>query len=241
MTPPLTDVCCARFPASFVAALAELRCRADIDVIRDGDSLWLRWNGDDEILRHVLPLPGVELFVRRGDAWVRFGERLPCDGPPDNADVLRLDRVIAPAPLSPTPAPVNLLEPTRLLLVRDAHARPASALRCSLGVLATWADSATTMQIESLQAARCGERVLLLGKRLPPLADAERFWGSRVLVPLGWRPEPALPESALVEALGLLGEDIALLGESGTEVLSRNDLQPLTRAGVRLAAAERVT
>lgn len=100
------------------------------------------------------------------------------------------------------------------------------------------ADTATAAQIESVCGAHCAGRILLLGDRLPPLPDAERFWGSRVLVPLGCRPEPALPESALVEALGLQVGEIAVHDGTRIDVLPGDALQPLTRAGIRLAGAE---
>jgi hypothetical protein len=63
----LGDVSCARFPIAAAAALADLRCRSDIDVLPDGEYLWLRWAGDEEVLHRVLPLSEVELFVERAD------------------------------------------------------------------------------------------------------------------------------------------------------------------------------
>jgi hypothetical protein len=98
--------------------------------------------------------------------------------------------------------------------------------------------------------------MLLLGKRLPLLPGGERFWGERVLLPLGWRAEPELPESAIYAALGI--EDDAILlaaGRSGFQpdsvsqvenltyepdiaIVPREVLQPLSRARVRLALRE---
>jgi hypothetical protein len=80
--------------------------------------------------------------------------------------------------------------------------------------------------------------VLLLGNHLPPLPGAERFWGARVLIPLGYRPEPALLESALLEVLHLMADELAVWTLDGAEVLPRSALQPLTRSAVRLALAE---
>jgi hypothetical protein len=127
----------------------------------------------------------------------------------------------------------------RLQLVRAGHMHRASALRCSLPVLNRWADGATRASIECLHAARCGERELLRGARLPSLPKSVRYWGRRVLMPLGFRPEPDLPESALIEALGLASGEIAVLDPTGVEAIPEDAFQPLTRAGVRLAAAER--
>ena len=93
-------------------------------------------------------------------------------------------------------------------------------------------------RLASLRAARCQDRVLLLGPRLPLLPRSERFWGDGLLVPLGYRPEPDLPQTALREALGSRAEEILVLRQDRVEGVPRAALQPLTRAGVRLACAE---
>jgi hypothetical protein len=98
-----------------------------------------------------------------------------------------------------------------------------------------WADLATTAELAHLTGAICGERVLVLGTPLPPLPVGVRYWGRSVLTPLGFAPEPTLPEGLLREALALRGDEIALLHCDGVEVLSRGMLAPLTRAGIRLA------
>jgi hypothetical protein len=86
-----------------------------------------------------------------------------------------------------------------------------------------------------LLAARAGGEVLLVGERLPPVPGT-RYWGRDVLAPLGWRPEPALGEAVLREALGLGEDELALLVEGGFEVVPRAALAPLTRGGSRRAA-----
>src|SRR5262249_9797231 len=93
----------------------------------------------------------------------------------------------------------------------------------------------SAVRLAALRAACCQGRVLLRGERLPLLAGGERFWGERVLVPLGCRPEPELPESALREALALGDDELLLLGEGPPEVVPEAALQPLTRARLRLA------
>jgi hypothetical protein len=77
--------------------------------------------------------------------------------------------------------------------------------------------------------------VLLLGPKVPLLPRGERLWGERLLVPLGLRPEPALPEIDLLTALDVGREELAVLQAEGVEVLPAAALQPLTRAGIRLA------
>jgi hypothetical protein len=79
---------------------------------------------------------------------------------------------------------------------------------------------------------------LLVGNRLPLLSESERFWGRRVLVPLGFRPEPALGQGALCEVLHLDSEELAILRSESMEILPGSVLEPLSRAAVRLASRE---
>ena len=118
-------------------------------------------------------------------------------------------------------------------LVRDDCPRRTTTLRVSLAALAAWADSAPSDDIEAVEAAICGDVVLLRGS-LPALVG-ERFWGRRLLVAAGWRPEPDLAEGILVAALAL-GEDCGVFTPEGVEVVPAEAFGPLTRAGVRLAA-----
>lgn len=234
MSQLLDDVCCARFPLAALAALAGVRCARGVMVLPDGGHVWLRWPaGDEAVLRAVLPIAGLEMYVRREGSWYRLGCRLPVSGPPGEGRPL--DQVLLPAPVRPLAVPSDVLRPMALRLVRDGQARPATALACSLAVLRCWADQATTWQLAAVRGARHGDRVLLLGQPLPPLPTQDCYWGRRVLVPLGFRPEPALPESALAAAIGLEDNEMALVGEAQVEVLGLDLFRPLTRAGVRLA------
>jgi hypothetical protein len=138
------------------------------------------------------------------------------------------------------PVPAGDVSPDRLTLTLapDARPRPASALTCSPGELARWADGTPAARLAALEAAWRKGFVLVLGARLPPLASARRYWGETVLVPLGYRPEPDLPPGALRDALGVTAEELLLLDESSAEAVPRSAFRPLTRARVRLAARE---
>jgi hypothetical protein len=235
----LNDVSCARIPAAALAALGSARCARKIEVLPDGDHFWLRWDeADDRLLRLVLPLPGIELFVRRDTHWSRFGQRLPCPGPPENVQPQRLDQVLFPERVEPAPPGSAGLQPCRLHLVADDRPRPTTAARCALAALLYWADTATTAQLHAVRASRVGDEALLLGDHLPLLPGSVRFWGGRVLVPLGMRPEPALPESSLIEVLGLSDGEIAVLADDSVQVFAADVFGPLTRSGIRRAAQE---
>jgi hypothetical protein len=236
MATPLDNVCCASLPRDALAVLADLRCQPEVRVAWAGDRAWLYWAaGDEAVLRRLLPVPGVKLYERRGELWFRPGQALPVFDLPEDLSTQSLERALTPAPFhAELPGRLEVL-PIRLRLVREQSVRPAAALRCRLAELVAWAETATSRQLAGLRAARAGSEVLVVGTRLPPIPGAERFWGQRVLIPLGHRVEPALPESALYEALGVDGEAIVLFRETDVEIVAESALQPLSRAGARLA------
>jgi hypothetical protein len=140
-----------------------------------------------------------------------------------------------PRPVEPEAPGLIEPRPTSLGLSRDDRVRPASALFCDLDDLGRWADVATTAQIESLSAAVCGDRVLLRGRMLPTIAPDDRFWGRSMLAPLGFRPDPDLPERAIRVALRVSEDDLLIVGHDGCDIIPRDALRPLTRSSVRLA------
>ena len=75
---------------------------------------------------------------------------------------------------------------------------------------------------------------MLLGGRLPAV-PGERFWGDRVLVPAGFRPEPDLPPYVLRSACDVAENELLLLDLAGAAAIRDDAFEPLTRAGVRLA------
>jgi hypothetical protein len=236
MATPLDNACCASLPRDALAALGRLRCRPNLRVGWAGQQAWLYWPaGDVEVLRCVLPLPGAVVYERRGELWYQPRQALPAFEVPEGLATQPLELALTPARFEPEPPrPLRVL-PVRLRLVREDTVRPAAALRCRLAELAAWVEMAASHQFAGLQVARCGEDVMVVGSRLPVIPCAERFWGRRVFVPLGYRVEPALPESALCEALGVGDEAIVLFRETDVEVVAGDALRPLNRAGVRLA------
>jgi hypothetical protein len=235
----LENACAATLPARSLPALAAVRDRPGIRVsIRDGRAL-VAWDaGQEDVVRLLIGLPGVEFFEARGDFWHRPGASLPDF---EASRALResafepLARALVPGPIRAEPPSVIAPAPVPLRLVSDDRPRPARAMRTTLDALADWADRARTADFEGLSAAASGPDVLVLGDRLPTIPRAVRYWGRRVLAPLGRRPEPELPESAWAGALGGSDEDLVLLEEDGVEVVPLSAFGPLTRASVRLA------
>jgi hypothetical protein len=235
----LHEVCCARVTPEALAELADLRCTSGIEVVQDDAGVWLRWlPGDEEVLLQLLPVAGAIFFYQREGNWYRLGSRLPSAGPPPTGEVRKLDRLVVPEPICSESPPARELHRRPVQLVRDTMPRQATALRTTLAALGDWAEQATTLQIAALRAARCGTSVLLFGARLPILPGV-RYWGSRLLVPLGYRPEPALPVSIFAEAMKLDGEALAILEEDGCEIIPAAAFRPLSRAAIRLAVGDR--
>lgn len=234
----------ARIPAAALGALAGLRARPGVRVAVEGDALapgasvLVEWErGDRLALERILPIEGAALFREEAGAWFRVGSRIPVSPAPDLADPVSLARVLAPRPVVPEP-PGPPAARARLALVRDGQPRPASAIRCSLDELVRWGESATSHALARVRAAHAGDQVLLVSSKLPPIAG-ERFWGRRVLRPLGFATDPDLPEEFLARALGLAEGELALVSESSLEVLDEEVLAPLSRAAVRSARPPR--
>ena len=258
MTTHWKDVRCASIPVVDLPVLADLRGRAEIRVSIAGDRAWVWWGADRELLeeivvRRILPLSGIELFTERGGGWYRLGEHLPAFDVPrgDSAIGLALERMIVPSPIAVVVPLGASTDPNFLRLVRDERSlvRPASALRSTLAALLAWAERATSAELVRLHAvwtgashvaegeggARADVLVLAASGMLPLLADGVRFWGTDVLIPLGLRADPDLPETALAAALGAMAGDLVVLEEDGFERIARAAFKPLSRAGIRLA------
>jgi MoxR-vWA-beta-propeller ternary system domain bpX2 len=237
MSTTLEGVCCARLPALALQVLADLRPEPGITVTPEGDHVWVRWEaGREAVLRRLLPVHGVELYARRDALWYRPGAHLPAFGVPVDLEqgAMPLARAVAPSFLRAIEHDGAGPVPIGLHLVRATTARAATALRCTLVELGRWAERAGTAELAALEAARAGDEVLIRGRRLPAIAG-QRYWGDRLLTPLGFRPEPGLPEHALRRALGVAKGDIVLLEFDGFETIPHAALEPLARARVRLA------
>lgn len=243
MTPvtadPWREVSAARLPAAHLHALAPVRDRADVRVFPAGEFAWARWPaGRLDVVRCLLPVPGVEFLVDRGGTWFRFASRLPVSDVPPAGEGRPVAAVLSPARFEPLPPGAGAASPILLRVVRGGEPKPATALACRTSDLAQWAGTATTMELAAVRAARAGERAVLLGPKLPAIPGAVRSWGDDFFVPVGFRPDPDLSPVALRAAVGATADELVFLDESGAELIPRAAFEPLSRAAVRLALAE---
>jgi hypothetical protein len=230
------DVSAAKLPAASLAVLAAVRADADVRVHLDGEVAWVRWPaGRDEVVRRLLPVPGVAFLARRDGLWFRFDSRLPTSDVPPAGDGRPLSSVLLPERFEPVEPPLGFAPPLVFRIVRGGGPRSATAVVCATADLQKWADTATTAELADVRAARSGSRAVLLGAKLPALPDGVRFWGDDLLVPVGFRPEPDLPASAIRSACGATVDDLVLLHDDGAELVPRAAFEPLTRAALRLA------
>jgi hypothetical protein len=240
MTPSdWNQVTAARLPAAHLAALAAVRDRADVRVFPGRKTVWVRWSpGRPEVVRCLLPAPGVEFFRHRDGHWFRFGSRVPTSDAPPDGDGQGLAGVLVPARLEPVPPGPRPSAPVRLRAVRGGGPKPVTALRCATADLRKWCETATTAELAVVRAARSGGRAVLLGKRLPAVPSGVRYWGDNLLLPVGFRPNPGLPSTTLRAAVGAAADELVFLDADGAEVVPRSAFEPLTRAGLRLAIRE---
>ena len=235
----LANASLARVPAGALPLLGRLRAYASVEVCGQAGHVWVRWNeGGYEVLQTLLPVEDAEFFERADNAgqalWRRCGHSLPAFEVPDHG-FHPLAGVLVPGPQQTFTDIEETTPRVVLALKRSGQARPATALMCTRTSLAQWAEMAASRDITVLKAATSENSVLLTGQPLPAI-EGERYWGERLLCPLGWAPDPALPESALLEAAGVADGEIALLRGNELEIIPRDQLVPLTRASARLGA-----
>lgn len=234
------DVRCACLPAALMPRLAPLRGRHGVEVALDQRSLWVRWAaGDDASPALLFAFPEIRLFLRKGDHWYDWRRAVPAFDVPESLRYRPLDQVVFPSQVVPIPADDGAIEPMPLTLVPDDTPRPAAAMICSLAAMRTWAEETPACVLVRYRAAMDGGRLFVLGKKLPWLDGGRRYWGTRVLVPLGLRPDPVLSEESLRRTVGVGASDLLVLNPDGCDVIAQDHFAPLSHAALRIEEAAR--
>ncbi len=227
----------ARIPIRALPWLAPLRLRQDIRIQLTDSYVWVDWRAhEDEIVQHLLGILDVCFFNERAGLWSEHGSRLPARHMPKIDPKLLLNQVLLPETLPDGVVPVAQIERLPLRLVADDQIHPTTAVVCSLASLVAWAEVAPTFAIERFRGVWSGTRALIVGDNPPRFADDRRYWGRRLLIPLGYRVEPALKEELLVGEGGPLEGTLVLFDSDRVERIPDDSLRMLTRPGIRLAA-----
>lgn len=212
-----------------------LRLRAGVEVLVQGDAVWIRGGtlGED-VETELRKLPCVARYtVLPGDGLIAWEEWIPSGRLPEGSWT-----PIA-AWLKPTPqdaaspgTPPRKVTPR---LVRDASEREAEILVVRGETLAAWAETAPASRLKPLSFAVCEDgRVLVKGKPLPALPGTRHAEEGGIAVPCGWAFEPRIDAAVMREVLGLATGDLALFAEDGTwERVDREALVRTSRSAVR--------
>lgn len=236
---PFRDITCASIPAFCQDRLASVRAQKQIKAQCIGGTIWLIWpSSTKDVAELIYPLPGSELYQRQQQYWFAFRRQLPSFDVPDLTTARPLAELLFPASVSLPSLPGNPLQPIPLTLITDTTPRLATALECKLVDLHDWLDSVPNVRFSGLKALCKNISILILGKDLPPIAESQRFWGTRLLTPLGYRYDPFFPEATLLDILDLASKQLLLLRSTGMELIDQSHAKPLTRAAVRLALRE---
>lgn len=232
-TPHLDDCRAARVPREGLAVLAPLRHMTNVHVVELGHEAWVSWEGEmPSVVNTLLAIEGARLYRPSQSGWHLLDQSLPDFAVPHTQESLRLDRAVVPEPCIPVMLQAFRGERIPVSLTPCDRPRPTTALRCQRATLIEWCDRAPMAEIEAISGAWSGSKVWLRG-RLPALPDAERFWGERVLTPLGFRPEPDWPESALRQAAIVDDEEILVLTAEEPEAIALSAFRKLSRASIR--------
>ena len=228
----------ARIRATDLTCLALLRDRPDIRVRLVEDVAWLNWTTSQaDVVRALVPLPGVTFFQSTHGLRRRFGSRLPTNEAPPIAEERSLAGVLSPSLPAPVQPSGGAFAGVSLRLIRCEFPQPTTALVCELAALRFFADTATTAELAGVSGLRTGDRAILFGLRLPLIPGAARFHGQDVLMPVGFRLEPELPAAVIRSAVSAKPHEVLLISETEFQLIPQDRAEPLTRAGIRLALA----
>jgi hypothetical protein len=229
----------ARLPASALGRLAALRCESGVEVALHDRDLWVQWRRGSELVPHtLLPVSGCQLYGRCGAGWYRWGTAIPAFDVPESLRFRPLWQVIFPAQVAPILAKCFSPELDAFQLVDDSQFRPTTAIECPLEAFLKWAETVPSCALSKYRGVFKGGSLLAVGKDLPWVQSAERFWGRSVLAPIGFCPAPHLSEADLRRGLAVAETDLLILRHGRIETIEKNLFCYLTHAVLRLAHAE---
>ncbi|MGF1580417.1 MAG: hypothetical protein ACFCD0_13735 [Gemmataceae bacterium] len=235
----LLDVELACIHQTRLPLLARLRCHNQVTVTMVEESAWIRWTpGDETVLEQLLPVRDVGLFRKENGQWFPYNGYLPAKDIPESFDDTPLSHVLFPEKIAMVSPRSELPSPSSFRLIPSDKPRVGTGLLCQLEVLTEWSQTVSVLKLETLRAAIAGNDVFILGESLPAILSGDRFWGTRVLVPLGMRLHPELSEATVRSALSTNTDELVLFRENSCEAIPEVVFQPLSRASLSLVMRE---
>lgn len=219
--------------------VGRLRLMAGVQILEDGDTLWLRGEElDDQQSRLLRSIPDAERFVVTTDGQLtNWNETVPCERLPAGDWQPLTHWLAVQLPTSAFAANVSRQIPLRL--VRSEIPAEANWLRTTWSV---WRDYATTApQIRLNQwsfAVSDSQEVLIRGLPLPPIPGGRLVEQSGIALPAGLRFNPSLDSESIRQRLGVPENTLAVFrDEDQMEFVPESAFVRATRSAVRLTEA----
>jgi len=227
-------------PGDSARAIAPLRRKAELLVMVEEDSVWLRGETLDAPMRKaLLSLPARERYFVGGDdqltPWNRIAPqaKLPAGAWMELADWTTLS-LPAGGWSGERPAKISLR------LIRAHRERAAGALLCAWPTWAAYASTAPLFRLAGLTFVVNGaDEVIVRGESLPPLPGNRLTDDVGILVHAGWRWSPQVEAGIVRSVFGLGDGECALWRASGDwERIPADAWVAATRSAVRETARE---
>jgi hypothetical protein len=227
----------ARIPLASLKSLAHLRHRSDITVsLDDHGNAWIHWLQSaiaEEVMLALRPLTDVSFYYREANTWYTRGSGFPAKITPPNQPGLALAKLLFPEKMTSQSPENKAFARITPVLSRGGQTCPASAMRLPFASLHAWVNHATSAQIHALHGVYEADQVWLLGQHLPAASQGMRFYGERLLLPLGYQLQPMLPVESSLALVNASERDVVFWSHDEIRVIPREEFAPLTRAGVR--------
>ena len=217
-----------------------LRLMDGVEVCTTEDSIWLRGpSRDGSAAIELSAIAGEKRFaVWEDNQLLPLGKLVPHGYLPNGPWMPIREWLELELPTLAPPAAPQRPSPIRLRLVQDRTPRPSNILCTRLGIWTAYVETAPRIRLDQWSfAINDGDRCVIRGIPLPPLAGTQFVERDGIAVPAGWTWWPSV-EPAIVR--GLFGLDNGDLGlweyDSGWQVIPQQNWVRTTRSAVRISA-----
>lgn len=216
--------------------LGPLRCRSEIEVCPQSETVWLRGPaGDDEMELKLRALPGKRFEILPDNQLVPHGATVPSGYCPTGPWLSLRKWMTLSMPTAAMSGTIG--GKLELQLVRGGPVGEANVLRTTAELWGRYASEAPQVRLEALAFAvsELGH-ILVRGKPLPPLAGERFVLEEGIAIPAGYTWLPTLDGEVMRAALSLPPGDLALFQPDGAwDRVRGEDFVRATRSAARLS------